>query len=147
MGSEMDYPIEERHRVINDGLYQKFFIETPIGDVVFTVNAQDGDDIQVDCQIVDPAGDPMEAQYGLDFFVTDDADGLVMTSSAPDGGVAAAAGSFLTEFIADTHLLALTDAAGLLSATLTHAGAATTWYVAIKLPNGLYAVSGEVAFA
>lgn len=145
--SEMDYSYDERQRVVNDELYMKFFIETPIGDVLFTINDQDGDDIQVDCQIVDPAGDPMADQYGVDVFITDDADGLTPTASAPDGGVAAAAGSVLSEIVADTQLLALTDAAGLLSLTLTHAGAATTWYVAIKLPNGLYAISGEVAFS
>ena len=145
--SEMDYSYEERQRIVTDELYQKFFIETPIGDVEFTIGAQAGNDIQVDAQIVDPAGDPMEDQYGVDVFITDDADGLVPTASAPDGGIAISEGSVLNEVVADTQLLALTGAAGLMSLVLTHAGAATTWHVAIKLPNGLYAISGEVAFS
>lgn len=148
--SEFDYTYEERQRDVNAGLYQKFYIETPVGDMEFTIGAETGEVITVTAQMVDPAGDALENQYILAFNVCSDAAGTTpaaMTSVT----VAATTGTILTGWVgysANESFHAITDALGKCVFTFTDAAAGTeTGYLACTLPNGAHVVSDAITFA
>jgi len=149
MGSEFDYTYEERQRDINAGLYQKFYIETPVGDMEFTIGAETGEVITVTAQMVDPAGDALENEYVLPFQVTSDADGY--TPAAPANiTVAATTGTILADYpgyVANESFQAVSDDAGAFVFTFTDsAGGAVTCYLACDLPNGAHVVSDAITF-
>ena len=150
MGSEFDYTYEERDRDVNAGLYQKFYIETPIGDMEFTIGTETSEVIEVQAQMVDPAGDAMGSEYILSFQVTSDMEGE--TPAAPASvTVTATTGTILTGYpgyVANESFQVLTDATGLAVFDFTDAIAGTlTMYLACALPNGTHAVSGAITFA
>lgn len=147
MGSEFDYTQEERDRDINAGLYQKFYIVTPVEDIEFTIGVETSEVIEVQVQVVDPAGDAMEDVFALQLFITSDADGLipaVFTSVT----MAATTGTVQVITTADQDLQFVTDDTGLAVFDLTDsATSAETRYMAIKLPGGGLTVSGMITFA
>jgi hypothetical protein len=147
MGSEFDYTLEERQVDVNAGLYQKFYIVTPVEDIEFTIGAEDSEVIEVQCQVVDPAGDAMEDVYSLQLFITSDEAGLipaVFTSVT----MAATTGTVQVITTADEDLQFATDDTGLIVFDLTDsATSAETRYMAIRLPGGQLAVSGAITFA
>lgn len=150
MGSEFDYTYEERDRDVNAGLYQKFYIETPVGDMEFTIGAEDSEVIEVQAQMVDPAGDPMGSEYILSFQCTSDVDGE--TPAAPANiTIAATTGTILTGYpgyVAHESFQVLTDATGLAVFTFTDASTGSvTSYLACALPNGAHVVSAAITFA
>lgn len=150
MGSEFDYTQgaspDGRHRDINEGLYQKFYIVTPVEDVDFTIGAEDTEVIEVQAQVVDPAGDAMEDTFALRVFITSDAAGLIpaaMTSVA----VTATTGTVQVITTANEDLQVVTDATGLAVFDFTDsATGAETGYLAVLLPGGKMAVSGIIEF-
>ncbi len=150
MGSEFDYTQEERDRDINAGLYQKFYIETPIGDMEFTIGAETSEVITVTAQMVDPAGEAMEVEYILPFNVCSDVDGETPAAMASIT-VAATTGTILTAYpgyVASETFQVITDATGKAVFTFTDAAAGTlTGYLACDLPNGAHVVSGAITFA
>lgn len=149
MGSEFDYTFEERDRDVNAGLYQKFYIETPIGDMEFTIGAEETEVIEVQAQMVDPAGDPMGVEYVLNFQCTSDATGE--TPAAPSGiTIAATTGTILGNYpgyAANASFQVITDETGLAVFTFTDASTGTlTMYLACALPNGAFVVSDAITF-
>lgn len=149
MGSEFDYGFEERDRNVNEGLYQKFYIETPLGDMEFTIGAEDTEVIEVQAQMVDPAGDPMGVAYILSFQCTSDVDGE--TPAAPANIlITATTGTILTDYpgyVDSESFQVLTDATGLAVFDFTDSAAgAVTCYLACALPNGVNVVSDAITF-
>jgi len=147
MGSTFDYTQEERDRDINAGLYQKFYIVTPVEDIEFTIGAEDTEVIEVQCQVVDPAGDAMEDTFCLQVLICSDEDGLIPAAFS-SVTLAATTGTVQVETTADQDLQCVTDETGLLVFDLTDsATSAETRYMAVKLPGGKMAVSEAITFA
>lgn len=145
MGSEMDYTYEERQRDVNAGLYQRFFFENEPGDVIsWVVGDEDTNAIEVSGQIADLGGAALEAQYMLEVYMADDADGTP-SATAPDGGVAVSVGSEVSAIEAGLHLSIKTDATGAFEITVTESSATSFW-LAVKLPSGKVIMSPELAF-
>jgi len=144
MGSTFDYTQEERQRDVTAGLYQKFYIETPVEGIVFSIGAEAAGDIEVGLQVADPAGDALLNKYGLEVIVCSDAVGD--TPAASDGLAVSGVGAEITVFAAAQHVLFATDENGNLELTVTKSSAGTL-YLAVKLPNGEYIVSEALTYA
>jgi hypothetical protein len=150
MGSEFDYTQgpspDGRYRDINEGLYQKFYIVTPVEDIEFTIGTETSEVIEVQCQVVDPAGDAMEQVFSLRAFVTSDAAGTTVDSFTT-GTWAATTGAIQVN-TSEEDLQFTTDATGLAVFDVTDSAAsAETRYLAVLLPGGGMAVSGAITFA
>ncbi len=140
---EFDYPQAERfNRDINAGLYQKFYIETPVEDAEFEAADEAANMIEVTIQIVDPAGDPMEEQFAFMLNICTDVDGEVIDNGNVTTSLTT--GVLLQAITADTQLHILTDTTGKAVIELTEAVGAATHYLGVVLPNGKYAVSDAV---
>jgi hypothetical protein len=149
MGSEFDYTYgsspDGRYRDINEGLYQKFYIVTPVEDIDFTIGAEDSEVVEVQVQVVDPAGDPMEQVFSLRAFVTDGVDGGTVDSFTT-GTWAATTGAIQVNTL-EEDLTILTDDTGLAVFDVTDSGnSAETRYLAVQLPGGAMAVSSAIVF-
>jgi hypothetical protein len=151
MGSEFDYTPNSpspdgRDRDINAGIYQKFYIVTPVEDIEFTIGAEDTEVIEVQCQVVDPAGDAMEDTFCLQVLLCSDADGLV-PAALTSGTVTATTGAIQVETTAGEDLQCVTDSTGLLVLDIEDTGgSAELRYLAVKLPGGKLVVSGAIQF-
>lgn len=146
MGSEFDYTLEERQVDVNAGLYQKFYIVTPVEDIEFTIGAEDSEVIEVQCQVVDPAGDAMEDSYALRAYVTSDEDGLI-PSAISNVAVTATTGTIQVN-TTEKEIEFVTDETGLVVFDFTDSNTGSeTGYLAIFLPGGKMAVSGAITFA
>lgn len=117
-----------------------------VDDVTISVGAEAANAIAVSIQTTS-RGNNVAERVPLDVWLSDAATGAGLVATAPDGGVAAAAGTVLNAIVAGKRLECLTTAAGLLTLTVTHAAGAKTLYVVVKLPDGSIEVSGAVTFA
>jgi len=142
MGSEFDYTQAERwDRDITAGQYQKFYIETPIEEVEFTIGAMATRTVTVGVQVVDPAGDAIAEQFTLQLFLCSDdagttpAYGNVTVAEGADGNI------LVNGLATDTAIVVVTDDEGKVELDFTLASGALTRYLGCVLPNGKYQVS------
>jgi hypothetical protein len=118
----------------------------PVG-ASFTIGEEDSGAITVNVQIEDASGAAQAAATALWCYLSDEADGVGVTATAPSGGVATGTdGTILAEVTADSLWLVETEADGDLDLVLTEAGAAT-WYLVLIMPDGRKVVSGAITFA
>lgn len=147
MGSTFDYTQAERwNRAVTEEHYQKFYIETPIEDVTITVGAEASEKILVTLQVVDPAGDPIERQTTIEFFVCSDAACKTIAAIANTTVLvkSPSAAYILKSITAQAHLVVVTDDTGKAVLEVTDTGAATkTGYCSVLLPNGTYVVAED----
>jgi len=144
MGSTFDYTQLERwNRDITAGHYQKFYIETPVEDVEFTIGAEQTNVINVAFQVVDPAGDAINEQVVLQLFICSDdagttpAAGNVTVAEGTDGSILVDG----TSGAGEGAIVVLTDDEGKADLDFTEAVGAATKYIGCILPNGKYQVS------
>lgn len=97
-------------------------------------------------QLLDGAGDALATAAGVQWYLSDNADGSSLTGTAPSGGIAIGSDGLLIEQTANTSGLLVTESDGTADVALTEAGAAT-WYLVVVLPNGRVVVSDAITFA
>lgn len=72
------------------------------------------DGIEATYTVVDADGDAVEAIHTLNCWISDDADGSGLTATSASGALTAATGTILTALTAKKHVIANTDANGVL---------------------------------
>lgn len=96
-------------------------------------------------QLLDGAGNALATAAGVQWYLSDDADGSSLTAAAPSGGIAIGTDGLLIEQTANTSGLLITESDGTADVALTEAGAAT-WYLVVVLPSGKLVVSDGIVF-
>jgi hypothetical protein len=125
---------------MNAELYQRWFTENQVGDIIFTVGALDTGHVDVAIQIADFGGEALARQVVIHGFITSDSAGTTPHSVeavaiTPTTGV----GTILTqEATNNRYFTLLTDSTGLANVRVTHT---SDVYICIILPNGRYIVS------
>lgn len=76
------------------------------------------DGIEATFTVVDAAGTAIDAIHNLEVYISDDADGSGLTATAASGALTAATGTILTALTAKKHVIANTDANGVLTLLL-----------------------------
>jgi len=148
MGSTFDYTQEERDRDVTSEHYMKFYIETPIEDIEVVIGDETTEVINVACQIVDPAGDPILEQFvvRMIMFTSDAYD----TLDAAMTGVTTAIGTdgFVLEVITTSiDMIIRTDDEGKFDIDFTDASdGGETSFLGFILPNGKFIEGGAILF-
>ena len=110
--------------------------------VAMTVGAEAADVITVAGQVK-----PERARC-LRWYLSDDAAGNSLASSAPDGGVAAGTDGVIEETTADKAGFVTTEADGDFDLAITHAATGgDTFYLVLVMPDGSLRISGAITFA
>lgn len=114
--------------------------------VEFTVGAETGGDtIAVTVQVVDANGDDLAAAYSFRAWLSDTALAAV-TADPPSGGTSATTGTILVEYTANVDMEVVTNASGVFVLASVEAGV-DTWFLNVRLPNGLVVSSAAITFA
>ena len=124
------------------------FPEMNIG-AVLTVGAEGaGSIINVAVQLVDrDNGNEVAERIGLFGYLSDDAYGNSVVSSAPDGGWAIGTDGLLIPVVANKAAMFTTENDGDLDVNITHAAGAKTVYLVLVMPEGQLYVSGAITFS
>lgn len=120
-------------------------IDVVMPAVDFTVSAEATNVVTVTIQLKNAAGENLGLEKVLEIYMSDAAGGA-LTSTAPDGAVAATTGTVLVSHTAKTHLLVKTDANGTAVLTLTESGDLVRYLNAIN-QDGSIASSGALTWA
>lgn len=116
-------------------------------DVEITVGDELTDVVNIAIQLVDGHGAPVAESKALFFYLADDSDGLIPTSTDPDGGVTIGSdGSLLVLSTDPTAGYLISDETGAIDLDVEESGA-ESWYLVVILPNGSLAISDEIVFA
>lgn len=121
-------------------------VSNNLANVDIQISAEDTDVINIALQLQDEAGAALAESISLQVYLSDDADGLAVTTAAPSGGVALGTDGACIPLVAGKVFLLNSDATGLVDIDITEAGAAT-WYLVLVFPNGERIVSDAITFA
>jgi len=119
-------------------------IELKAYNVVMTVGTEAGNVIDVAVQLNDAEGNALTEVGVVDWYLSDDAAGIIPTAAAPDGGVAVGAAGGVIETVAAVAGKLITDADGLVNLVITDATGTPTWYLVIVPPTGGIIVSDAI---
>lgn len=156
---ESEYPLSERSRDVVGGLYQPFLLsqmqQIPaihVDDAEITVGAETvANNIEVDIQLNDLAGEAVDSEYFLRAYFSTDADGdTIDVTALPTVTIVATTGvGVVLETSATTPVHKFkTDETGLLNLNLEFDNASeTSFYLNIILPSGAVVHSDIITFA
>jgi len=116
-------------------------------NVVMTVAAEGGNEIDVAVQLNDPEGKALSEVGVVDFYLSDDAAGIIPTAAVPDTGIAVGAAGGVIETLADAAGKLISDATGLVNLVIGDATGTPTWYLVIVSPDGNLTISDAITFA
>jgi hypothetical protein len=123
---------------LNDGV---------VADVDFTIGAEAANVINVALQLNDANGAAVAEAMNVQVFLSDNATGLDVTGTAPDGGIAIGTdGDIIGSLTANIALMLQSEADGDIDIDITESGT-DTWYLVVVLPSGKHVVSGAITFA
>ena len=124
------------------------FPELNIG-AVLTVGAEGaGSIINVAVQLVDrDNGNEVAERIGIFGYLSDDAYGNSVVSTAPDGGWAIGTDGLLIPVVANKAAMLTTENDGDLDVNITHTAGAKTAYLVLVMPDGQLYVSGAITFS
>lgn len=115
-------------------------------EVDFTVGAEATDVINVALQL-QSNGKNVDARSAVLAYLSDDAAGDGVASTAPTGGVAEGTdGEIISEIDADKVFLLKTNATGAIDVDITDTGT-PTFHLVVVLPTGKITVSDAITFA
>lgn len=115
-------------------------------DIDFTVGNEVADERTITIQVKEAKSQAnVSERVGFLLYLSDDAEGDGLIGTAPDGGIAVSAGSFLP-VVADKLGYVVTGATGAASLIVGDSGAKTFYMVAVD-PAGRLNVSGAITFA
>ena len=122
-------------------------IQVKAFQVVMTVGAEAANAIDVAVQLNDPEGKALSEVGVVDFYLSDDAAGIIPTAAVPDGGIAVGAAGGVIETLADAAGKLITDANGLVNLVIDDVTGTPTWYLVIVSPDGNLTISDAITFA
>ena len=124
------------------------FPELNIG-AIFTVGAEGaGSIINVAMQLIDrDNGNEVAERIGIYVYLSDDAYGNSIVSTAPDGGWAIGTDGLLIPIVTNKAALLTTENDGDVDVNITHAAGAKTCYLVAVMPDGQLYVSGAITFS
>lgn len=114
--------------------------------VTIVVGVEVPDTINVACVFEDAHGKALAAPGSLNYYLADDAVGIVPSGTAPTGGIAIGTDGALIESVTNLSGIAVSSAAGLIDIDMIDTGT-PTFYLVFVLPNGKLAVSAAITFA
>lgn len=117
-----------------------------VDDVVWTVGAEATNVITVSAQLKDQDYNNVTKAALVTLFLSGTAAASALVTTAPTGGVAVTVGSQANADVAGKMVRAFTNAAGLLTFTLTDTGT-PTFYANIVGPDGYTHTSPAITFA
>ena len=95
------------------------------------------DGIEATFTVVDAEGTAISAIHTLNVWISDDADGSGLTATSASGALTAATGTILTALTAKKHVIANTDANGVLTLLLVDSANTADEYFVVQNPvNG-----------
>lgn len=158
MALEITFPTLSNIKTFADPVFNKFlntlFIRTgaSIGFVTpaeaeFSVGSEVANTITVTVSFIGPdlqQAVPIEQPLNMYGYLSDNPDGISVTSTAPTGGIAAVSGDIQT-VLANKAFRFTTDISGVFSFTITNS-TSKTYYFITTLPNGILQVSPAVSF-
>lgn len=122
-----------------------------LDDVVSTISiayaaSVTTDGIEATYTVLDAAGAAIDAIHSLECYISDDADGSGLTATAASGVLTAVAGTILTAVTAKKHVLANTNASGVLTLKLVDSANTVGERFCVKNPlNGKIIVGAATA--
>jgi len=124
------------------------FPELNIGAVISVGSEGAGSIINVTVQLMDrDNGNEIAERVGFFGYLSDDAYGNSVVSSAPDGGWAIGTDGLLIPVVTNKAAKLVTENDGDLDVNITHAGGAKTVYLVLVMPDGQLYVSGAITFS
>lgn len=102
--------------------------------------------IDIVCQLQDGAGVDVAVRGSVDIYLSDDANGDSLVTTAPDGGWAILTDGLLIPVVANKYARFVSESDGDIGIRVTESGAKTMYAVAI-LPTGKLSPSGAITFA
>jgi hypothetical protein len=128
--------LRERQKITFDKSIRKGVF----GYITWTVVAEVANEVDVSGQAYDEAGNEMAEACAFSWYFSSDAAGLDPLTTAHDGGTAIDVDGALIEQVANLSGIAITEADGDISLTVTDAGAFTSYLVGVN-PDGSLSVS------
>jgi len=124
------------------------FPELNIGAVISVGAEGAGSIINAAVQLIDKDnGNEVAERIALFGYLSDDAYGNSVVSSAPDGGWAIGTDGLLIPVVANKAAQFTTENDGDLDINITHAAGAKTCYLVLVMPDGQLVVSGAITFS
>ena len=117
-----------------------------VDNVTFVIGAEAANVINVGLQCVDENGDDCAVRTGLMITLFADADGDSINAQDYTT-IAVGTDGWLTELIADKHIIAGTEADGDLDIDITLSSGAATSFLGVLLPGGKWIISGAITHA
>lgn len=105
------------------------------------------DGIEATFTVVDAAGTAIDAIHTLEVWISDDADGSGLTATSASGALTAAAGTILTALTAKKHVIANTNASGVLTLLLVDSANTVGERFCVKHPVNSKAIVGDATVA
>lgn len=105
------------------------------------------DGIEATFTVVDAAGTAIDAIHTLEVWISDDADGSGLTATSASGALTAAAGTILTALTAKKHVIANTNASGVLTLLLVDSANTADERFCVKHPVNSKAIVGDATVA
>lgn len=115
-------------------------------DVEFTIGSEATNVINVALQLNDAGGTALATRAAVFAYLSDDANGDSIASSAPSGGVAIGTDGLAIPVVTNKAWVLVSEADGDIDIDITETGAAT-WYLIVVLPNGKLVASDAITFA
>lgn len=124
----------------NLGVYERF------GTPSFVIGADAGTTINVGIQLKDSAGVDLAVRGSVLAYLSNDANGDSIATTAPSGGWAIGTDGVLIPLVAGKAAQLVSESDGDIDVTITEAGAAT-WYLVLVMPDGRLVVSTAITFS
>lgn len=121
-------------------------LDGQVADAVMTVSAETTNVVSVGIQLNDAEGNALAVRGSVLAYLSDDANGDSIATTAPDGGVAIDTDGLLIPIVANKAFQLVSEADGDIDLTVTETGDAT-WYLIIVLPTGLLLASDAITMA
>ena len=118
-------------------------LDGQVADAVMTVSAETANVVSVGIQLNDAEGNALAVRGSVLAYLSDDANGDSIATTAPDGGVAIDTDGLLIPIVANKAFQLVSEADGDIDLTVTETGDAT-WYLIIVLPTGLLLASDAI---
>lgn len=115
-------------------------------DATITVGAEGTNAIDVTIQLKDANGDDLAVRGAVRAYLSNDANGDSIITTAPSGHVAIKTDGVCAHLITDKVFELISESDGDIDLTITEAGALTCYLILI-LPNGKLKASGAITFA
>lgn len=126
--------------------HSPFYAALDFHTVELTVGLEVADAMTITCQVKDPDGNDVAERKSFLLYLSTDAQGDNLASSAPSGGVAAGDSGLLIPLVAGKVFQVVTDDTGAAEVVLTDT-TDTAFYAIAVLPSGALVASAAADFA